>query len=112
MRNYWVAYKSMLEQQVTSPEGDQDLGGEERNLRQVVEEKHDKTPNPDEIVPRVLKQWLWDLTCPWAKILRKTLNSGFVSSLWKLANQIPIFKGKKRISMFNHLTDLFSSTIM
>ena len=51
-----------------------------------------KTPGPDKISPRLLKEAKNELVKPLTIIFNKTLQAGKVPQEWKLANVTPIFK--------------------
>ena len=54
--------------------------------------KKNKTPGPDKISPRILKEAKNELILPLSVLFNKSLNSGKVPCEWKLANVTPIFK--------------------
>ena len=54
--------------------------------------KINKTPGPDRISPKVLKQVSSEISRPLAYIFNSSLRSGTVPQDWKLANVTPIFK--------------------
>lgn len=56
----------------------------------------DKSPGPDEIHPRVLKEVAAQIAKPLARIYQWSLSSGEVPYQWKLANICPIFKKGSR----------------
>ena len=61
--------------------------------------KKTKSPGPDDIFPRILKECREELSEPIANIFRKSLDTGVVPRLWRQANVVPIFKkGDKAIS--------------
>lgn len=51
-----------------------------------------KTPGPDKIAPRILKESMDQLSKPLATLFNHTLTSGKVPKVWKLANVTPIQK--------------------
>ena len=54
--------------------------------------KVNKSPGPDTISPRILKEGKNELVKPLSLIFNKSLQSGSVPDEWKLANVTPIFK--------------------
>ena len=54
--------------------------------------KVNKTPGPDYITPRVLKEPKHQISKPLTILLNKSLNTGRVSDIWKLTNITPIQK--------------------
>ena len=54
--------------------------------------KKTKSPGPDDIFPRVIKECKEELIDPIAKIFRKSLDTGVVPRIWRQANVVPIFK--------------------
>jgi len=67
----------------------------EKHLKDL---KVSKTPGPDGIHPRVLKELASVLAIPLTKIFQSSLDTGSVPQSWKLANMTPIFKkGDKKI---------------
>jgi len=54
--------------------------------------KTSKSPGPDGIHPRVLKEVATELAVPLTKIFKSTVESGHLPHLWKTANITPIFK--------------------
>ena len=61
----------------------------EKHLKDI---KVSKTPGPDGIHPRVLKELSSVLAIPLTKIFQSSLDTGSVPQSWKLANITPIFK--------------------
>jgi hypothetical protein len=60
--------------------------------------KTDKSPGPDQIHPRVLKECYRAMKIPLTLIFRKSLEEGQVPSHWKDAHVIPIHKkGRKKL---------------
>ena len=61
--------------------------------------KPNKSPGPDEVFARVLKQCKEELSQPLTKLFNQSLNEGVVPDSWKTANVVPIFKkGDKSIA--------------
>ena len=54
--------------------------------------KENKTPGPDCITPRILKEVNYQISIPLAILVNKSLNSGRVLDIWKLGNVILIQK--------------------
>ncbi len=56
-----------------------------------------KSPGVDKHHPRVLKELKDQLVSPLTKLFRKSLEEGFLPSVWRMANVTPIYKckGKK-----------------
>ena len=61
-------------------------------LRVINKMKVNKTPGPDKISPRILKEVKHEITKPLSMIFNKSLTFGKVPNEWKLANVTPIFK--------------------
>ena len=55
-----------------------------------------KSPGPDGIHPRVLKELAKELKMPLFIIFRKSLDTGILPKVWKIANVSPIFKKGSR----------------
>ncbi len=77
--------------------GDDDKLGGLNMTKQVVQNdidklKRNKSPGPDGIFPRVLHECKEVLSDPLTDILKMSVNTGYVPSLWKIANVTPIFK--------------------
>ena len=60
-------------------------------IRQIVKLKPNKSPGPDEVFARVLKECKEELSEPLSTIFNKSLELGIVPESWKVANVIPIF---------------------
>ena len=54
--------------------------------------KVNKSPGPDKIMPRILKEAKSELIKPLTSLFNKSLQSGTMPDEWKLANVTPIFK--------------------
>ena len=66
---------------------------EENEILQAISKiKVNKTPGPDKISPRILKEAKKELTKPLSILFNKSLRTGKVPNEWKLANVTPIFK--------------------
>ena len=61
-------------------------------LRMINKMKANKTPGPDKISPRILKEAKHEITKPLSMLFNKSLTTGKVPNEWKLANVTPIFK--------------------
>ena len=61
-------------------------------LRTINKLKANKTPGPDKISPRIIKEVKNEILKPLSILFNKSLASGKVPSEWKLANVTPIFK--------------------
>ena len=66
-------------------------------LRTVEKIKVNKSPGPDEIVPRILKETKHQISKPLSTLFNKSLTVGKVPSDWKNANVTPIFKKRGQI---------------
>ncbi len=64
---------------------------EKESLDAINEIKIKKTPRPDKISPRILKEDKNELTKPLSILLKKSLNIRQVLDEWKLGNVTPIF---------------------
>ena len=65
-----------------------------------------KTPGPDELHPRILKECANDLAPSLCMLFNKSLRLGKLPSDWKLANITPVFKkgGKSLISNYRQIS--------
>ncbi|ORD93263.1 RTJK, partial [Enterospora canceri] len=61
-------------------------------VQKIDKMKTNKTPGPDKISPRILKEVKHQISKPLAIIFNKSLRNGKVPSDWKRANVTPIFK--------------------
>ena len=61
-----------------------------------------KSPGPDGIHPRVLKELAVELALPLRRLFEKTLNDGKLPKMWKIAEVRPIFKKGKKSSPGNY----------
>ena len=64
--------------------------------------KKTKSPGPDNIFPRILKECKEELSEPLTKIFRKSLDTGVVPRLWRQANVVPIFKKGDKAESSNY----------
>ena len=60
--------------------------------KEIDKLKKTKSPGPDDIFPRILKECKEQLDEPIARIFMKSLDTGIVPRLWRQANVVPIFK--------------------
>ena len=68
-------------------------------LKEINKLKPHKSPGPDEIYSRVIKETKVELCQPLATIFNDSLSSGLVPVAWKTANVVPIFKkGDKSVA--------------
>ena len=51
-----------------------------------------KSPGPDEVYPRVIKECKVVVSGPLINIFRKSVDLGEVPSMWRQRNVVPIFK--------------------
>lgn len=70
--------------------------------RKIEHLKINKTPGPDKISPRILKEAKNELLIPLASLFNKSVNTGRVPDEWKLANVTPIFKKGNKSSPGNY----------
>ena len=61
-------------------------------LHKIEKIKVNKTPGPDKISPRILKEVKHQISKPLSILFNKSLQLGKVPSDWKCANVTPIFK--------------------
>ncbi|KAG7166732.1 RNA-directed DNA polymerase from mobile element jockey-like 30 [Homarus americanus] len=71
-------------------------------LKKINKLKKTKSPGPDEIFPRVLKECREQISGPLVNLFTKSLDMGVVPDLWKQANVVPIFKTGDRASASNY----------
>uniref|UniRef100_A0A4W3K5J0 Reverse transcriptase domain-containing protein n=1 Tax=Callorhinchus milii TaxID=7868 RepID=A0A4W3K5J0_CALMI len=71
-------------------------------LEKLIGLKNDKSPGPDGLHPRVLKEVAAEKMDPLFLIFQNSLDSGMVPSDWKVANVMPIFKKEGRQKMGNY----------
>ncbi|MEJ1681918.1 hypothetical protein SMA88_24465, partial [Escherichia coli] len=64
--------------------------------------KQTKSPGPDEIFPRILKECKEVFSEPLNNIFRRSVNTGVVPEMWRQANVVPIFKKGDRTSPANY----------
>ena len=64
--------------------------------------KHKKSPGPDCIHPRILKELSEYLLVPLRILFTRSLSEGVLPNSWKISHVIPIFKGAKRSCASNY----------
>ena len=64
--------------------------------------KVSKSPGPDEIHPRILKELAEELCHPLTLLFNKSLNAGKIPTKWKVAEVRPIFKKGSKVSAGNY----------
>ena len=64
--------------------------------------KTSKSPGPDEIHPRILKELANELSYPLTLLFNKTLEKGKIPAEWKIAQVRPIFKKGSKVSAGNY----------
>ena len=85
---------------------------EERDiLREIDKIKINKTPGPDKISPRILKEVKYQISKPLSVLFNKSLAAGKVPSDWKLANVTPIFKKGEKSQPGNYRPISLTSVI-
>eukprot|EP00061_Rhincodon_typus_P001307 g14388.t1 len=63
------------------------------NVLEILENMRiDKSPGPDGIYPRFLREAREDIAAPLAMIFASSLSTGVVPDDWRVANVIPLFK--------------------
>ena len=72
---------------------------EDRIKKKLMTLKTSKSPGPDQLHPRILKEMSHVITKPLQQIFTLSMDKNKLPSIWKKANVSPIFKkGKKTIS--------------
>ncbi len=71
-------------------------------MKEIDKLKKTKSPGPDDIYPRVLKETKDIISEPLANIFRKSVDTGIVPTKWKKANVVPIFKKGDKSVMSNY----------
>ena len=64
--------------------------------------KHNKSPWPDGIHPRILKELSEYLLVPLRILFTRSLSEGVLPNSWKISHVIPIVKGGKRLCASNY----------
>ena len=62
--------------------------------------KYNKSPGPDGIHPRILKELSEYLLVPLRILFTRSLSEGVLPKSWKISHVIPIFKGRKNVMCF------------
>ena len=65
-------------------------------LEKLMGLKVDKSPDPDNLHPMVLKEVALEIVDPLMVIFQNSLDSGIVPTDWKVANVSPLFKKRGR----------------
>ncbi len=71
-----------------------------------------KSPGVDKHHPRVLRELKDQLVTPLTKLFRKSLEEGFLPSVWKMANVTPIYKCKGRKDSPNNYRPVSLTSIL
>ena len=71
-------------------------------VREIDKMKKFKSPGPDEVYPRVIKECKEVVSQPLVNIFRKSVDLGEVPSMWRQANVVPIFKKGNRALISNY----------
>ena len=66
-----------------------------------------KSPGPDKMYPRILKELAKELANPLHRLFKKTMDDGKLPDTWKEAEVIPIFK--KGLKTDRVITDQLAS---
>ena len=80
-------------------------------LKELNKLKAHKSPGPDEVYARVLKEYKAELSCPLTSLFNNSIKSGLVPKAWKLADVVPIFKKGERIKKSNYRPVSLTSTV-
>lgn len=70
--------------------------------KEIDKLKKTKSPGPDNIFPRILKECKGELSEAIARVFRNSLDSGVVPRLWRQANVVPIFKKGDKAQCSNY----------
>ena len=79
--------------------------------REIDKLKAHKTPGPDEVYARVLKECKKEVSVKLSMIFNKSIMTGQVPEAWKIANVVPIFKKGDRSITANYRPVSLTSTI-
>ncbi len=72
-----------------------DIEVTESKVRKILKKlNQNKSPGADNHHPRVLKELQEQLLLPFTKLFQKSIDEGYLPSIWKDANVTPIFKNK------------------
>ena len=80
-------------------------------IKELNKLKAHKSPGPDEIYARVLKECKNELSCPLTTLFNNSIKSGLVPKAWKLADVVPIFKKGEKIKKSNYRPVSLTSTV-
>ena len=80
-------------------------------LKELNKLKSHKSPGPDEVYARVLKECKAELCCPLVSLFNNSIKSGIVPKAWKLADVVPIFKKGEKIKKSNYRPISLTSTV-
>ena len=80
-------------------------------IREIDGLKKTKSPGPDNVYPRILKECREQLSEHIAKLFQKSLDTGFVPKLWRQANVVPIFKKGDKSDKSNYRPISLTSVI-
>ena len=75
---------------------------EEQMMKALKNLNHAKSPGPDEIHPRMLKELAEELALPLTTLFRKSIQQGKIPNQWKEAEVRPIFKKGDKSSPGNY----------
>ena len=85
-------------------------------VRKIDKMKKFKSPGPDEVYPRVIRECKEVVSEPLVNIFRKLVDLGEIPSMWSQANVVPIFKKGHRALIFNFrpvsLTSIVSKLLL
>ena len=85
--------------------------GREMVRKEIDKLKKTKSPGPDDIFPRILKECKEQLDEPIARIFRNSLDTGTVHRLWRQANVVPIFKKGDKAECSNYCPISLTSVV-
>jgi hypothetical protein len=75
---------------------------EEAIAKKLLKLKIDKSPGPDSLHPRVLKEISIEISSPLKHIFEISLQQGIIPEEWRTSNITAIYKKGKRVSMENY----------
>ena len=85
-------------------------------VKEIDKMKKFKSPGPDEVYPRVIRECKEVVSEPLVNIFRKLVDLGEIPSMWSQANVVPIFKKGHRALIFNFrpvsLTSIVSKLLL
>uniref|UniRef100_A0A0X3PXH1 Reverse transcriptase domain-containing protein n=1 Tax=Schistocephalus solidus TaxID=70667 RepID=A0A0X3PXH1_SCHSO len=70
--------------------------------KELKELKESKSPGPDELPPKLLKELANELSAPLSVLFQKSFDSGTLPFDWKLAHITPLYKSGSRASVTNY----------